>query len=61
MNTAMLIADRLFAPKSGARGADGVADVCYVPPAYRGGPKFKGLFGLAQRRFGFPTPLGKRS
>jgi putative transcriptional regulator len=32
-------------------------EVCYVLLAYRGAPKFKGLFGLAQRAFGFPTPL----
>jgi putative transcriptional regulator len=35
-------------------------DVCYVLLAYKGGPKFKGLFGLAQRLFGFPTPLTGR-
>jgi putative transcriptional regulator len=35
--------------------------VCYALLAYRGAPKFKGLFGIAQRAFGFPTPLtGKR-
>jgi len=33
-------------------------EVCYVLLAYRGGLKFKGLFGLTQRAFGFPTPLG---
>ena len=35
-------------------------EVCYVLLAYRGALRFKGLFGLAQRAFGFPTPLGKR-
>jgi putative transcriptional regulator len=33
-------------------------EVCYVLLAYRGALKFKGVFGLAQRAFGFPTPLG---
>ena len=32
-------------------------DVCYVLVAFKGAPKFKGVFGLAQRLFGFPTPL----
>jgi putative transcriptional regulator len=32
-------------------------EVCYVLLAYRGALKFKGVFGLAQRAFGFPTPL----
>ncbi|HXQ45339.1 MAG TPA: cupin domain-containing protein [Caulobacteraceae bacterium] len=32
-------------------------DVCYVLVAFKGAPRFKGLFGLAQRLFGFPTPL----
>jgi putative transcriptional regulator len=36
-------------------------EVCYVLLAYRGAPRFKGVFGLAQRAFGFPTPLSKRS
>jgi putative transcriptional regulator len=35
-------------------------EVCYVLLAYRGAPRFKGVFGLAQRAFGFPTPLSKR-
>jgi putative transcriptional regulator len=35
-------------------------EVCYVLLAYRGAPMFKGVFGLAQRAFGFPTPLSKR-
>jgi putative transcriptional regulator len=35
-------------------------EVCYVLLAYRGAPKFKGVFGLAQRAFGFPTPLNRR-
>jgi|HubBroStandDraft_5_1064220.scaffolds.fasta_scaffold220768_1 putative transcriptional regulator len=34
-------------------------EVCYVLLAYRGAPKFKGVFGLTQRAFGYPTPLGK--
>jgi putative transcriptional regulator len=34
-------------------------EVCYVLLAYRGAPKFDGLFGLAQRTVGFPTPLTK--
>jgi putative transcriptional regulator len=32
-------------------------DVCYVLVAFKGAPRFKGVFGLAQRLFGFPTPL----
>ncbi len=32
-------------------------EVCYVLLAFKGAPKFKGAFGLAQRLFGFPTPL----
>jgi putative transcriptional regulator len=32
-------------------------EVCYVLLAYRGSPRFKGLFGVAQRTIGFPTPL----
>jgi putative transcriptional regulator len=32
-------------------------DVCYVLLAFRGAPKFKGPFGLAQRAIGYPTPL----
>jgi putative transcriptional regulator len=35
-------------------------EICYVLLAYRGALKFKGVFGLAQRAFGFPTPLSKR-
>jgi putative transcriptional regulator len=35
-------------------------EVCYALLAYRGAPKFKGVFGLAQRAFGFPTPLNGR-
>jgi putative transcriptional regulator len=35
-------------------------EVCYVLLTYRGAPKFKGVFGVAQRAFGFPTPLSKR-
>jgi putative transcriptional regulator len=34
-------------------------EVCYVLLAYRGAPKFKGFFGLAQRWFGFPARLTK--
>lgn len=34
-------------------------EICYVLLAYRGAPRFKGLFGLAQRWFGFPTKLTK--
>lgn len=30
-------------------------EVCYVLLAFKGAPKFKGVFGLAQRLFGFPT------
>jgi hypothetical protein len=29
--------------------------------AFKGAPRFKGLFGLAQRLFGFPTPLTGKS
>jgi putative transcriptional regulator len=36
-----------------------LGEVCYVLLAYRGAPKFDGLFGLAQRTVGFPTPLTK--
>lgn len=32
-------------------------EICYVLLAFRGAPKFKGVFGLAQRTLGFPTPL----
>jgi putative transcriptional regulator len=32
-------------------------EVCYVLVAFKGAPRFKGAFGLAQRLFGFPTPL----
>jgi len=32
-------------------------EVCYVLLAYRGAPRFKGVFGLAQRAIGYPTPL----
>ena len=35
-------------------------EVCYALLAYRGAPRFKGAIGLAQRAFGFPTPLNKR-
>jgi len=34
-------------------------EVCYVLLAYRGAPKFTGVFGLAQRWLGFPTKLTK--
>jgi putative transcriptional regulator len=36
-------------------------DVCYVLVAFKGAPRFKGLFGLAQRLFGFPIPLTGKS
>jgi putative transcriptional regulator len=36
-------------------------EVCYVLVAFKGAPRFKGLFGLAQRLFGFPTPLTGKS
>jgi len=32
-------------------------EVCYVLVAFKGAPRFRGVFGLAQRLFGFPTPL----
>ena len=32
-------------------------EVCYVLVAFKGAPRFKGLFGIAQRLVGFPTPL----
>jgi putative transcriptional regulator len=35
-------------------------EVCYVLLAFKGAPKFKGVFGLVQRLFGFPTPLTGR-
>jgi putative transcriptional regulator len=37
-------------------------DVCYALLAYSGAPRFRGAIGLAQRAFGYPTPLtsGKR-
>ena len=34
--------------------------VCYVLVAFKGAPRFKGAFGLAQRLFGFPAPLTRR-
>ncbi len=34
-------------------------EVCYVLLAFRGAAKFNGLFGLAQRWFGFPAKLTK--
>ena len=34
-------------------------EVCYILLAYRVAPKFKGVFGLTQRAFGYPTPLSK--
>ena len=32
-------------------------EVCYALAVSSGAPKFKGVFGLAQRAFGFPAPL----
>ncbi len=34
-------------------------EICFVLLTYRGAPRFKGVFGLAQRAFGFPVPLSR--
>lgn len=47
----------LAMPGFGHRPKADPGEVCYVLLAYRGAPKFDGLFGLAQRTVGFPTPL----